>query len=221
MSYPGQLAAVLWDFDGTIADSEPIWMQAQSEIVGELGTWTHTDGAALIGNSLIDSGKIILQKLGRTDLDPAQLMDQMSDRVSEIMRTQPLPWRPGARELLQLLAQRQIKCALVSASYRRLLEVAIAELPGVFSAVVAGDEVTHGKPHPQPYLRACEMLQVDPGRCVAIEDSNTGAASANAAGAVVLGVQHLVPIRSAPRREVIETLVGVDLEYLEAVVRRH
>jgi beta-phosphoglucomutase-like phosphatase (HAD superfamily) len=82
---------------------------------------------------------------------------------------------------------------------------------GVFHAIVAGDEVTQGKPHPEPYLRAAEMLGVDVRRCVAFEDSPTGLAAAEAAGARVVGIQSQLPVASRPGRSRLAALDGFTL----------
>ena len=102
-------------------------------------------------------------------------------------------------------------CALVSASYRILLEAALDQLPeGTFAVSVAGDEVTQGKPHPEPYEKACAALGVEARNCVVFEDSITGARSGNAAGALVVAVPHRVDVPSAPRRVVVRSLVDLD-----------
>ena len=104
-----------------------------------------------------------------------------------------IPWRPGARELLAELAERGVPCALVTMSYARLAETMTDQLPpGTFAAVVTGDQVNDGKPHPEAYLTAAARLGAEPAYCVAIEDSPTGVASAEAAGCVVVGVPHHV-----------------------------
>ena len=87
------------------------------------------------------------------------------------------------RELLAELASYGVPCALVTMSYRRFVAPVLAALPAeTFRVVVTGDAVSHGKPHPEPYLKAAQELRVDPADCLAIEDSNTGARSAEAAG---------------------------------------
>ena len=105
--------------------------------------------------------------------------------------------------------------ALVTMSYIEIAGPIAAVLP--FDAVVTGDSVTHGKPHPEPYLRAAALLGVDPGECVAIEDSGTGAASANAAGCHVLVVPNYVNVADAPRRTHLSTLAGVTPDDLRAL----
>ena len=109
-------------------------------------------------------------------------------------------------------------------SYRRFVAPILSTLPAdTFDAVVTGDGVSQGKPHPEPYLKAAASLGVDPGLTVAIEDSNTGARSAEAAGCTVLVVQNHVPVLPGERRVFADTLVGMtvgDLPVPGAAVRR-
>lgn len=213
MSLPHQTpAAVLWDFDGTLADTEPLWIEAEYELIARLGgTWSEEQADELVGNSLIDSGIYILNAIDRRDLDPAWVVDQLLNRVVEFLGHRPMPWRPGARELLTALRAAGVPCALVSASYRVLLDAAVSQLPpGTFDVVVAGDEVTQGKPHPEPYEKACAELGVDARHCVVLEDSITGAVSGNAAGALVVAVPNRVEVPRAPRRVQVASLTELD-----------
>jgi len=96
-----------------------------------------------------------------------------------------------------------------------LLDAVLERLPeGSFAVSVGGDEVTLGKPHPEPYEKACALLGVDARNCVVLEDSATGARSGNAAGAVVVGIPHVVDIPEAPRRVTVPTLAGLDPDML-------
>jgi len=210
-TYPA-LAAVLWDFDGTLADTEPLWIEAEFELITRLGgTWSEEQANELVGNSLLDSGSYILNAIGRRDLEPAWVVEQLIGRVVEILGQRPMPWRPGALELLASLGEAGVPCALVSASYRVLLDAALAQLPaGTFAVSVAGDEVSQGKPHPEPYEKACRELDVDPRQCVVFEDSVTGATSGNAAGALVVAIPNRVHIPDAPRRLQVRSLADLD-----------
>jgi beta-phosphoglucomutase-like phosphatase (HAD superfamily) len=105
-------------------------------------------------------------------------------------------------------------------SYARLANTLTALLPaGTFATVVTGDQVADGKPHPEAYLTAAQRLRADPSYCVAIEDSNTGIASAEAAGCVVVGVPHHVPIPDGPGRTIVDSLLDLDADALEELVR--
>ena len=130
-------------------------------------------------------------------------------------------WRPGAIELLESFGAAGIPCALVSASYRVLLDAALARLPmGTFHTSIAGDEVQQGKPHPEPYERACRALRVDARRCVVIEDSEFGARAGNAAGAFVIAVPNKVPVSAAPRRTHVTSLTELDVDRVTALLEQ-
>ena len=181
-------AAVLWDMDGTIVDTEPYWMSAETALVESFGgTWTRDDAFTLVGAGLGHSASV-LQGRG-VDLSEDEIIERLTTRVLEHIEV-AVPWRPGALELLIGLKQAGVRTALVTMSIRRMADRIAAALPSaaVFDQVVAGDEVEHAKPHPAPYLRAAELLGVEPGECVAIEDSTPGLASAVASGAVAIGV---------------------------------
>ncbi len=187
-------AAVLWDMDGTIVDSEPYWMAAEFELVGTYGgTWTMDDAVQLVGAGLNYSARI-LQSHG-VPLSEDEIIQRMTDRVLEQIAVE-VPWRPGARELLTELTNLGVKTGLVTMSMRRMA-LAVADHLS-FDVVVAGDDVTHHKPHPEPYQLAAQRLGVSPSDCVAIEDSAPGIASAVAAGAVVVGVPLHVPVEPEP-----------------------
>ena len=210
-------AAVLWDMDGTLVDTEPYWMEREYALAAKYGgRWTHEDGLAVVGGDLIDSATYMRDHMG-IDRTPHEIVEELLDGVVEMIK-EVVPWRPGARELLGELRDRDVPCALVTMSWRRFVEPVVDALPaGSFDAVVCGDEVTHGKPHPEAYSRAAELLGLDPGETVAIEDSPTGAASAEAAGCRLLVVPSHVPVPSGPQRVFRETLVGLrahDLAHL-------
>ncbi|WP_372727957.1 HAD family hydrolase [Nocardioides sp.] len=204
-------AAVLWDMDGTLVDTEPYWIESEYAIAERYGgTWSNEHALNLVGNDLIESGRYIREHMG-IDVEPAQIVEELLDGVvSHVERA--VPWRPGATEQLAALVAAGVPCALVTMSYRRFVAPILAALPPeTFSAIVTGDAVSHGKPHPEPYLKAAAMLRVDPAACLAVEDSNTGARSAVAAGCQVLVVPNHVPVLEGERRHFEETLDGLDL----------
>jgi len=209
-----ELAAVLWDMDGTLVDTEPYWFESEAKLVEEFGgTWGSDDMHSIIGFDLID-GAIELRDRGGVRLDPEEIVERLLDGVIERVDGH-LPWRPGSAELLAECKVLEIPCALVTMSWRRLADAAIRSSPeGSFAASVAGDEVKRGKPDPEPYLAAAAALGVDPQQCVAIEDSPTGVASALAAGCATLGVPHVVPIAPAAGLTLVDSLVGIDVDDL-------
>jgi HAD superfamily hydrolase (TIGR01509 family) len=211
----GRAAAVLFDMDGLLVDSEPVWTVAEMELARRLGSeWTPAIKEAVIGKSLPTAIPIILRLLGAEDADPDETSAWLLQRMVELF-TAALPLRPGALRLLDALAETEIPLGLVSSSYRVLVDAALAELGGWrFAVTIAGDEVRRTKPHPEPYLVAAERLTAPPGACVVFEDSPSGVASAEAAGCCVVAVPDHVPIEPAPTREVIASLADVDVEWV-------
>lgn len=202
-------AAVLWDMDGTIIDTEPLWMGAEEALVNRHGgTWTEADSLALVGSDLLEAAAYIRDK-GDIPMTPPQIVDHM---VGEVLRglADGVTWQPGAAELLAELRTLGVPSALVTMSYRVLADAVVALLPsGTFQVVVVGDEVTNGKPHPEPYETAARRLGVDPADCVVVEDSPRGAASGLAAGARVVSIPNAVAAEPEPGMIVIDTLAGV------------
>ncbi|WP_239459889.1 HAD family hydrolase [Nocardioides daejeonensis] len=198
--------AVLWDMDGTLVDTEPYWIEAEYELAERWGgTWSEADALALVGNDLLESGRYIRERMG-IDRTPEQIVDALLDgvvaRVSE-----RVPWRPGARRLLAELRVAGVANALVTMSYQRFVTPILAELPaGSFDLVITGDQVVNGKPHPEPYLTAVAKLGLDPSEVLVIEDSNTGARSAVAAGCPLLVVPCHVQVPAGPGRNFRDSL---------------
>ena len=211
--------AVLWDMDGTLVDTEPYWLEAERALVeAHGGAWTEDDAKAVVGTALIDSATY-MREHGGVPLPPEEIVELLLDRVVALVE-QGVPWRPGAVELLTDLRRNHMPCALVTMSYERFVAPVLARLPkGTFDVVVTGDAVTVGKPHPEPYLTAAALLGVAPGDCLAIEDSNTGAKSAEAAGCTVLVVPNHVPVLEGERRVFRDTLEGLDATTLGSLVR--
>jgi HAD superfamily hydrolase (TIGR01509 family) len=205
-------AAVLWDMDGTLVDTEPYWMEAEDALAEKYGgTWSRDHALELVGFDLLDSGRYIREHMG-IDVAPEQIVDELLDSV--IARVEhAVPWRPGARELLASLRAAGVRLGLVTMSYTRFVEPILADLPdATFAVVVTGDTVDRGKPHPEPYLAAARGLDVLAGECLAIEDSETGATSAEAAGCTVLCAPLHVTVAPGASRVFTESLVGLTAE---------
>ncbi|MFC6152481.1 HAD family hydrolase [Nocardioides yefusunii] len=203
-------AAVLWDMDGTLVDTEQYWIATEFEIVeAHGGTWSLEHAHHLVGNALIDSARYIAEH-GPVPLPAEQIVELLLDGVVDKLR-QGIPWRPGARELLGSLADAGVPCGLVTMSYQRFVDPILEVLGGHgFDVVVTGDAVKHGKPHPEPYLVAAAQLGLEPAECLAIEDSGTGTRSAQDAGCAVLVVPLHVPVEQGERRIFRDTLDGID-----------
>ncbi|WP_332875435.1 HAD family hydrolase [Ornithinimicrobium sediminis] len=202
-------AAVLWDMDGTIIDTEPFWMAEEHALVRAAGgRWTDRDALDLVGNDLTRSAEVILARTPVTGT-PEEVVHRLLAGV--VRRTQErIPWRPGAQELLAELVALGVPNALVTMSWDSLATVLVEALPpGTFRTVVTGDVVTRGKPDPEPYRVAAQRLGVEPARCVAIEDSPTGVRSATSAGVPTLAVPHIVDVPAQPGARQVSTLAAV------------
>ena len=209
-------AAVLWDMDGTIVDTEPYWMLAETELISSFGgVWTHEDGLGVVGMGLSDAA-VIFQSRGVT-LSADEIIDHMTTRVLEQVEV-AVPWRPGAREMLSALKDAGIPSALVTMSMHRMATT-IADAIGfpAFDVIVGGDDVDEPKPHPEPYLLAARLLGVEITRCVAIEDSVPGLASAVASGAVTIGIPLHAPLGEGPTHTLWPSLDGRTVADLTAV----
>lgn len=204
--------------DGTIVNTEPYWIDVEFELVESRGgNWSHADGLAMVGNELNRTAQMIRERSGIPGED-AEMVEFLVAGVARIVRERGVEWRPGARELLAQLRAAQVPCALVTMSYAALADATVAKLPAdSFQAVVTGEQVRNGKPHPEPYLLAAERLGVPISQCVVIEDSQTGLQSAEAAGAKTVGVKMLVPIDKKPGRTRLASLTQIELDDLRRI----
>jgi HAD superfamily hydrolase (TIGR01509 family) len=221
MSGTTRPAAVLWDMDGTLLDSEKLWDVPLYEFAEKQGgTLTLATRQAMVGSNVPKTLSLLYGDLG-VEPTAAELVDAaawIARRTEEVFRA-GLPWRDGARDALRAVRASGVPMALVTSTERSLTEVALDTIGrDLFDVTVCGDEVDgHNKPLPEPYLRAARLLGVDAADCVAVEDSPTGVASAVAAGCTVLVVPCDVPVEPGERRIFRESLVGVDLDVLAAV----
>ena len=217
--------AVLFDMDGTIVDSEPLWLAAELAVMAELGgPWTPADQEACLGGPLERVVDLMLERSG-SDAGADAVRDRVLDVVEGFMREAELAWRPGARALLTECRALGIPAALVTASWRRLVDAmheGIAADLGYepFAVIVAGDDVTASKPHPEPYATAARLLGTEPGRCLALEDSPTGIRSAWDAGCAVIAIPHLAPVPAGISPCELATLEGSTVAGLWAATRR-
>lgn len=182
-----RLAAVLWDMDGTLIDSEPTWIAQQFALARRHGgTWTTEQGLALVGADMHDTA-VAMQAAG-VDMEAAELVAVLERGVIDSLRVE-VPWRPGVRELLAELVREGVPCAIATTSSHEMAALVAAAAPeGSISVVVGSEDVVQTKPSPEPYLRAAELLGVRARDCVAVEDSPNGLAAAIASGAATIAV---------------------------------
>ncbi|SMG38778.1 HAD family hydrolase [Agreia pratensis] len=213
-------AAVLWDMDGTIVDTEPYWMQSQEALVSRFGgSWTHEDAMTLVGSGL-DRTARLLQEHG-VDMAADAIIDHLTREVMDHISVS-VPWRPGARELLSSLRESEVPCALVTMSFGVMAEHVRSFIPfDAFDVVVSGDSVENSKPHPEAYLEAARLLGVSIEECVAFEDSVPGVTSAASSGAVTIGVPHMLPLENSPASVLWPTLEGRTVDDVSAALAAH
>lgn len=207
--------------DGTIVDTEPYWMAAETRLVESFGgTWSEEQVMQLIGNGLEESARV-LQDAG-VKMGTGEIVDALTNSVRNSLATEGVPFRPGAREMLLSLHEAGIPMALVTMSMRAMAEdvVALIDFPA-FDFIVGGDEVERPKPYPEPYQKAAGLLGVDIADTVALEDSPNGLRSAVASGAVAVGIPNLLELEGLGAHAIWETLAGRDATDIAALFTEH
>lgn len=212
--HPG-LRAVLFDLDGLLVDSEPLWFEVECTVMARLGgRWGPADQDALIGGSL---DRTVSYLLARAAQPPAAGRQEVArwllDEMTGLMLTRGLTVMPGARELLAEVAGAGIPHALVTSSARQIMRAALAVTGLRFDVTVCAEDVRRTKPDPEPYLLAAARLGVPPPGCVVLEDSRNGVTAARAAGCPVIAVP-TVPIPPVPGMVTVKSLTVVDLAML-------
>ena len=216
------LRAVLWDMDGLLVDTEPVWTVAEEELATELGgVWNAQLKASIVGTRLDVAVPTILEHYGHPTGpdDVARASAWLLGRMVELFDAEPVVLA-GVRELLAELRSAGVPVALVSSSYRVLVDAVLRHELGPFVVTVAGDEVRHGKPHPEPYLTAAGRLGVAPAECVVIEDSVAGVLAGEAADCGVVAVPSVAGVTVLPgaRTIVRSSLAEVSVADLRALV---
>ena len=208
------MSAILFDMDGTLIDSEPLWLEAEIEIMEELGcNWDQQDQINCLGGP-IDKTENYMQDRSN-NIKPFGYFTEKLDDVMEKKLSTKLKLIPNALEIINDCKRSELKIALVTASSGRLMKAVLKRFPvGIFDAVVSYDDVKRSKPDPEPYLLAAKTLGVDITNCVVLEDSLTGVQSGLNAGAQVIGIPHLVKMPSNPNLRVVESLSEINMDRL-------
>jgi HAD superfamily hydrolase (TIGR01509 family) len=187
--------AVVFDLDGVLLDSEQVWDEVREQLARERGGRWHSNAQRdMMGMSSIEWSRYMHDELGLGE-PPEEISAEVVRRMEQAYRER-LPLIDGGREAVERLAARW-PLGLASSSNRELIDRAL-ELTGLarlFRVTVSSEEVARGKPAPDVYLEAARRLAVQPGRCVAIEDSRNGIRAAKAAGmrAVAIPNPHFPP----------------------------
>jgi HAD superfamily hydrolase (TIGR01509 family) len=208
------MSAILFDMDGTLIDSEPLWLEAEIEIMEELGcNWDQQDQINCLGGP-IDKTENYMQDRSN-NIKPFGYFTKKLDDVMEQKLSTKLDLIPNALEIINECKRFELKIALVTASSGRLMRAVLKRFPvGIFDTVVSYDDVERSKPDPEPYLLAAKTLGVDITNCVVLEDSLTGVQSGLSAGAQVIGIPHLVKMPSNPNLRVVESLSEINMDRL-------
>jgi HAD superfamily hydrolase (TIGR01509 family) len=182
-------ACVVFDLDGVIVDSEPLWVRARKDLVREAGgRWLQEAETAMMGISSDRWSVYMRDRLGLQAMTPGQIRAEVIGRMVALYGAH-VPLLPGAREAIEATARRW-RIGVASGSDRVLLDTVLSAtgLRDRFAATVSGEEVAVGKPAPLIYQEVCRRLGADPRTCLAIEDSGSGIESALAAGMRVVAV---------------------------------
>jgi HAD superfamily hydrolase (TIGR01509 family) len=213
----GVLQAVMFDMDGLLVDSEPLWFEAERVVMDRLGgSWSEADQQVLVGGSMDSTVSYLLGK-GTKQPEPAVVAGWLVEEMVRLLRTRPVPVMPGAAELVAEVRAAGLPHALVTSSEPEIVEAVTARLPaGSFPVVVCAADVSVAKPDPEGYLLAAARLGADPQYCIALEDSPNGVAAAEAAGYRTVAVPGIAPVPENPGRVVLSSLAGITLAQLQA-----
>jgi HAD superfamily hydrolase (TIGR01509 family) len=208
---PARIAAVIFDLDGVLLDSETAWVEVKKEFTEQSGGhWEERARVEMLGMSSTEWSRYMHDEL-RVPVAPERISAEVADRLARRYRER-LPLLPGAVEAVKSLSAHW-PLGLASSSNRNVIDLALdqAGLAGDFRETVSSEEVERGKPAPDVYLEAARRLEVDPGDCAAIEDSTNGIRSANAAEMAVIAV----PNRDFPPEPDALALADLELDSLE------
>jgi HAD superfamily hydrolase (TIGR01549 family) len=207
--------ALLFDMDGLMVDSEPLWFRVQRDFVqARGGWWTRAEADQCTGRGLANALRVMAEQPGvaiDVERDMRTIVDAFADRVEE------LELKTGCRDLLAFAGERSVPRAVASSSTQRLIDAVLRrfDLHACFDAVVPGEAVVRAKPAPDIFLAAARRLGVAPADCVVLEDSLAGVEAARAAGMRVVAV----PERNDDRFAALADAVVADLHVARGLLR--
>jgi HAD superfamily hydrolase (TIGR01509 family) len=208
--------SILFDMDGTLFGTEEIWYQSELKIMARFGVeWNRADHAYCVGGPMSKVTKYMLEKMNN-QISAHELFDLEMEYIEREFALSPIPWQPGANELVHEALDAGISIALVTASSRHLVNLVNAQIDlSIFHAIVCGDDVLEPKPNPEAYLQGLSKLNANPNTSIAIEDSNSGVKSALGADLHVLCPPSHQIIVDDPRIRFVKSLEGIKLADLE------
>jgi HAD superfamily hydrolase (TIGR01509 family) len=208
-------AAVFFDMDGLMVDSEPEWFKSETEVTAKFGyNWSEEDQIACLGGPLTRVGKYMHDKCKGAET-PEYFTQTLIDTQALKMRGNT-PTMPGALELVRELQSQGVKTGLVSASPRNIVDAVLDNLGhDLFPFSISSDDVERTKPNPDCYLKAAVMTDSDIQNCLVFEDSLTGMQAATSSGAYLIAVPHLVSIDESAKVRVISSLEQMSFAKLQ------
>jgi len=208
------MSAILFDMDGTIIDSEPLWLQAEIQVMAELGChWDEQDQINCLGGPMERTEKYMQDRSG--NVKPYGYFGQRLNEVMKLKFVKDLELIPNALELITKSKEAGLKTALVTASGRELMNSALTRFPeNSFDIAISRDDVTNSKPHPEPYLMAAKRLEVKIEECLVLEDSMTGVRAGLDSGAQVVAISHIISITTEKNLRVISNLSEITFKQL-------
>ena len=208
------MSAILFDMDGTIINSEPLWLQAEIQVMAELGChWDEQDQINCLGGPMEMTEKYMQDRSG--NVKPYGYFGQRLNEVMKFKFVTDLELIPNSLELIRKSKEAGLKTALVTASGRELMNSALTRFPeSSFDIAISRDDVANSKPHPEPYLMAAEKLKVKITECVVLEDSMTGVRAGLDSGAQVVAISHIIPIANEKNLRVISNLSEITFKQL-------